>query len=800
MKLPKLTSCLRDIWLAVILSIFGIQAFSEPTSSESSFDSGSYEDSILVAQNFSAPPSSSQKPVGSASANVQPFPPFSPQSQKKPLALPNTMQAPLRPNPLPPYFGPPPPTAPSAPPGPPPVGSPQSPLAFHSHQLSYMQSDRVLGLLKSLGYATIEFAIGRGESIYQNIFTVMPNLQKYPLVIKLLDSSKTSLMQPALDGGRGSLVGNQLGGSYLHSSTTGAPEQRLLIVYEKKFPDQLNALLNLLRNEVDVPADQVVIECLVVEVRNTRSGSLGLEYGLEDTKVSTQIGSSGLISEFESRETGLADAKFNTVITEYVDNIPIYGSSRIAPLGFRAKLNASISRGDAKILSNPTILVLDGRQALIRIGKQLPVQQRTVTSTGLDRISYNYVNTGIVLNIRPKVSEDGSEVTMQTETIVSSYNLNPDAEADDPPPEIENKTIQSFVRVSDNTPFIIAGLIEKEDRNNNSGVPFLSNIPILGNLFKNEMEEGLDREVIIVLTPHIMDAKEKSFSYVIPKDSQTFDSFDNVLFRNAYRIRDEDLFDLSFATQSDFYRKILLELEQYKNDYPDTTENDSIFRYLEDKVPGEEVIVRRMIWEIVYKLKYHQHISDDHILLFESKEEKAFGNQFNTHLLSSLIQRIEDGSENSLVFNFAKHKDKLSGPFEHPRALIYLEKVLDPTNYIEQMSILNAEDESRNTMLLCPVVSPPGVRGASAIEILKGVLVLKRILSLNSSMPVTIEEFRVGRQIIFPTEQELKDKYHVIDYDAARFFYEVINYYPEFERAFNRDSALIMKRIKDARN
>ena len=80
MKLPKLTSYLPDISLAVILSIFGIQAFSEPTSSESSFDSGSYEDSILVAQNFSAPPSSSQKPVGSASANVQSFPPFSPQS------------------------------------------------------------------------------------------------------------------------------------------------------------------------------------------------------------------------------------------------------------------------------------------------------------------------------------------------------------------------------------------------------------------------------------------------------------------------------------------------------------------------------------------------------------------------------------------------------------------------------------------------------------------------------------------------------------------------------------------------
>lgn len=678
----------------------------------------------------------------------------------------------------------------------PPVGSPESPLAFQSYQLSYMQSDRVLGLLKSLGYASVEFTIGRGESIYQNVFTALPSLQKYPLVIKLLDSSKTSLMQPSLDGGRGSNTSNQLGGSYLHSSTTGAPEQRLLIVYEKKSPEQLNALLNLLRNEVDIPANQVVIECLVVEVRKTKSGSLGLEYGVEDTKVSTQYGSTGLTSEFESRETGLADAKFNNVVTGYIGTTPIYGSSRIAPLGFRAKLNASISQGDAKILSNPTILVLDGRQALIRIGKQLPIQQRTVTSTGLDRISYNYINTGIVLNIRPRVSEDGTEVTMQTETIVSSYNLNPDAKADDPPPEIENKTIQSFVRVADNTPFIIAGLIEKEDRENFTGIPFLSGIPIIGNLFKNKGEEGLDREVIIVLTPHIMDAEEKSFSYVIPKDSETFDSFDNILFRNAYRIRGDDLFDLSFVTKSVFYNNILAELKQFREDNPEIPKDDPLFSYLKEKVPGEAVIVRRMIWEIVHKSKYHQYISDDHILLFESKEEAEFGNKFKTHFLNFQLDRVKEGSENSLVFNFADHRSKSFGPFEHPRATIYKSSVTDSPDYIEQMSLLNAKDEERNTLLLCPKVAPPGVRGASAMEVLKGVLVLKRILSLNKTMPVTIDEFRVGRQIIFPTKQELEDKYHIIDYDVAQFFYEVINYYPEFERAFNRDTASIIFKMR----
>ena len=65
-------------------------------------------------------------------------------------------------------------------------------------------------------------------------------------------------------------------------------------------------------------------------------------------------------------------------------------------------------------------------------------------------------------------------------------------------------------------------------------------------------------------------------------------------------------------------------------------------------------------------------------------------------------------------------------------------------------------------------------------------------------MPVTINEFRVGRQIIFPTEQELKDKYHVVDYDAVRFFYDIINYYPEFEYAFNQDSQAILQEIRPA--
>jgi len=699
------------------------------------------------------------------------------------------------------------------------IGTTNSPYGFHSYRLSYMQSDRTLALLKALGYATVEYSVGRGESINESIFTTYQQSNKYPIVVKILDAAKTSIMQPAIDGGRNISGADRLSGTYLHQSTTGAPEQRLLIIYEKKVPEQLNGILNLLHTEIDIPASQIVIEALVVEINSNKAKELGLKYNLNNKNSNFSMTDGKLSSTFNSSQRdkfgwnpsrmsgqysgqGYDSSTYDSSLngTYYPKSIPLYGAyERIVPLGFEATLDAFISDGTAEVLTNPTILVLDGRQAMIRIGTQIPNETIQTTAYGTQK-SVRYIDTGIVLNVRPRISEDGAEVTMQTETIVSSAiydaseaSLKPE---DRSPPSIESKTVQSFVRVADNTPFIIGGLIDKKKSKGETGIPGLSKIPIIGNLFKSKANSATDREVIIVLTPHIIDSKEKSFSYVIPKDSETFDSFNNVLFRNAYRIRDDDLFDLSFATQSEYFKNILAELKDYKSRHPEIPDDAPLFSYLDQKVPGEEVIVRRMIWEIVHKAKYHEYIADDHILLFEEHNEAEYGNKFKTHLLDLLMGRLVDKPENSLVLNFADHKARSKGPFEHPRANISLGQVNDPANYVEQMSKLNAKDPNRHTLLLCPDIPPPGVRGANALEVLKGVLVLKRILALNSSMPVTINEFRVGRQIIFPTEQELKDKYHVVDYDAVRFFYDIINYYPEFENAFNQDSQAILQEIR----
>ncbi|SVB19467.1 uncharacterized protein METZ01_LOCUS172321, partial [marine metagenome] len=520
------------------------------------------------------------------------------------------------------------------------IGSPQSTLNFHTYKLSYMQSDRVLGLLKALGYATVEFYTENGESLDTYIYNSIQPIQDYPLIIKMIDAGKTSLMQPALDGGIGEGGANSLGGTYLHQQTTGAPEQRLFIVYEKAAPEQLHSLLQLMRNEIDVAASQMVIEALVVEINTAKAKELGFSYTQVDKRTtSSQLSTGKFSSTFRSNENSLFswDSSRDPIGTIWEDGnlYPSYGQwARTAPLGLSASISAFVEDGHAEILSNPSVLVLDGRQARIQVGQQVPTSNVSTTAAG-SYASVSYIQTGIVLNIRPRVSEDGSEITMQIETIVSSADTQSGSTETGAllAPEIENKQVQTFVRVADNTPFIVGGLISKKDDKDTTGIPILSDIPLLGNLFKKKTSKNNKREVIIVLTPHVINTNDKSFSYVIPKDSQSFDSFDNLLFRNAYRIRDDDLFDLSFATKSDYYLKILKDLKNFRDTHIELPEEEPVFGFLKDKVPGEEVIVRRMIWEIVHKSKYHEYITDDHFLVFESNEAAKFGNKFKTNLL-----------------------------------------------------------------------------------------------------------------------------------------------------------------------
>ena len=688
-------------------------------------------------------------------------------------------------------------------------------LSYQVYHLSYIQSDRALAMLKSLGYTTVEYAQQAGETVYDRIYAPVQNGEwRLPVVIKFIDATKTSLMDPSPSGyaqtqayGQtyGSTATTDLGGTFLHQMTSGEPQQRFLIVYNKNNPEPMEGLLNLLREKIDLPARQLVIEALVIEVNTDRLKELGLEMGASKNRFGTSFDEPNAQGERQPFTFTFGQNKTSTFTDAYGNVTSSIANAFADVFSFRTTLRAMIEDGDAEVLSSPSVLVLNGRQARIQIGQQVPVSKSVGTTTGY-AAGVEYIQTGIVLNLRPRVSEDGSEVTMQIETIVSAVNEALSIEKIGEgqvllAPRVDNRQVQSFVRVADNTPFIIGGLVQTDQRERTVGIPILSRIPILGLPFRRKTTDTIKKEVIVVLTPHVAPIDEKSFSYVIPKDSGMFDSFGNTLFRNAYRIRDDDVFDLRFVFDSEVFKDLLSSIRKKGEEDLGLRNQEPYASLLDGAVPGEEILVRRMLWELVFdksKTDFARHIDVKRLILMEDRPSAPDSSGFQITFLHNLMAAREREERNALVLAFdARPRGTLEHPFVPPKAEIrYEEMDLSPDGYIGSLMRANRRlpDGSPNrwTILLADV-RPRGVRGATALEVLQGVMVLKRVLALNKTLPLTIREFRVGRQIIFPTEEDLRKRFHIIDRDAAQFFYEAVQYYPEFEKAFSLETRRVIE-------
>ncbi len=402
-----------------------------------------------------------------------------------------------------------------------------------------------------------------------------------------------------------------IGGTYLHNTTAGEPQQRLLIAYDRNNPEPVSRLVSLLRDQIDRPARQIVIEALVIEVNTEKLSELGFDLTAVEGEFDASFadGFDGALQPFTLTFT---ESEFPT--SDYL----------------QVRLSSLVARGEAEILSSPSVLVLDGRQARIQIGQQVPVVKSTATNAGIIS-AVDYFPVGIVLNLRPRINEAGSEVTMQVETIVSSVSQTAGSGSSDVfvAPTIDNRQVQTFVRVADNTPFIIGGLISSDSRDIESRVPILSDIPIIGRAFKRKDQDQLKKEVIVVLTPHVIPLDEPDFNYLLPQDSDAFNSFGNLLFRSAYRVRADDVFDLGFIYDSEYFQNYRSTLQSELQRTVDIEARTSLQQALRS-VPGEEILVNRMIWEIVHETGFYNHVKTSNIILFNEDAAASDGSGFTT--------------------------------------------------------------------------------------------------------------------------------------------------------------------------
>jgi general secretion pathway protein D len=663
--------------------------------------------------------------------------------------------------------------------------------AFEVVRLGHIEAGQALDLLKALGYETMSLeqvaqgsTPGRSTTSRTSVSSraagaVTASQDKLPIIISVGNATKTSVMEAASTGrattsgtrpstgsARGGLSGGspQLGGTHLHSATAGAPEQRLLIMYDRNDPEPLERILNILQTQIDVAAKQIVIEALVVELNTSLLRDLGVEWSANQNDAS---------ASFE-RDSG-TDLPFTFLFSRdgFEDFVDIKG-----------KIEALAETGDAEVLSSPSVLVLNDRQARIQVGQQVPVVSST-TTVSTTRSSVEYFPVGIVLNLRPRISPDDAEVTMQIETIISSISETSPVDVGGSSqvafaPVVDNRTVETYVRVADGTPFIIGGLLSTEKRDRRVGIPLIGRFPLVGRLFSRESTQQDSREVIVVITPHIVPLNDRSFSYLIPKDSDLFNRFDTQLFRNAYRVRDDDVWDLRFIRESPAGARLVDRVAKAVESDLTLRRKEPFSSILNGRVAGEDVLVRRMIYEIVDRLKFQDDIDPTQVFLFRPPPPGRRGQRFEDAELTSVIAGALKSPEQTTILGYGQKTANTDVSFELPLADVR-DTSLTVADQETLLWDLNFGPENETLQGHSIVLS-----NGDDVRRLQQVLILKQVLELNQNLPLTLDAFRPGVQILFPTREDIRNRFHLIDQEVAQMFYETVFYYQASEHRFNQ--------------
>ncbi|WP_373080550.1 type II secretion system protein GspD [Zhongshania sp.] len=380
-------------------------------------------------------------------------------------------------------------------------------------RLSNNDLSTIASTLNLMGYGVVDL---RNPTATPNGFSCA----ELPLLV--IPSQSTGAMRASARVNGGSGGGNssgfgggsqQYGGAAAEISPLGYSDasemDRFLVYYHPSQEQAMKKLQWLVANKLDVASAQVYIETMVLEVREEDSEEFGFEYSKADNDKMFTLG--GLIPGGDTvdftRDT-IADAAT--------------GVSVFQPgLGKRYRLKALIDEGKAEVLSRPSVLAVSNRQATIQIVDiiQSPVLTSTLSQFGgLQVTGYNFepLLIGITLNLKPRVSADRRWLTLEIDATVDSEDDENNGQVFAPTASGErvllaekqgssSKKVRTFARIPDRTPIIIGGLVSKKVEERQGKLPLLNRIPGIGKLFTSRDDETQNREIIIVLTPYILD-------------------------------------------------------------------------------------------------------------------------------------------------------------------------------------------------------------------------------------------------------------------------------------------------------
>jgi type II secretory pathway component GspD/PulD (secretin) len=248
-------------------------------------------------------------------------------------------------------------------------------------------------------------------------------------------------------------------------------------------PDEIAKVEGVVK-AVDHAQPQVVLEAKIVEVNKDALKDLGVDWS---DQISLSYQESGRPVDIPNVATP----------TESLLNV---GAFERNPLSFTSIIKMLENQNKAKVLSNPRVTTMNEKEAEIFVGDRIPYTVTTV-SGGVATTDVRFEEPGIRLRITPTII-DGDFVVIKVEPEVSfifSFR-GPDNQY----PWVKKRHATAYVRVKNNQPFVLGGLLNQEDKKNLFKVPFIGNVPWLGNIFTYEKHTVTDTELIITITPTVV--------------------------------------------------------------------------------------------------------------------------------------------------------------------------------------------------------------------------------------------------------------------------------------------------------
>ncbi|CFR60100.1 type IV pilus secretin PilQ [Neisseria gonorrhoeae] len=348
-------------------------------------------------------------------------------------------------------------------------------------------------LAKDKAFLQAEKNIADLGALYsQNFQLKYKNVEEFRSILRL-DNADTTGNRNTLVSGRGSVLIDPA------TNTLIVTDTRSVIEKFRKLIDEL-----------DVPAQQVMIEARIVEAADGFSRDLGVKFGAtgrKKLKNETSAFGWGVNSGFGGGDKWEAQTKINLPVAAAANSISLVRA--ISSGALNLELSASESLSKTKTLANPRVLTQNRKEAKIESGYEIPFTVTTASGGG------NSTNTELKkavlgLTVTPNITPDGQ--------IIMTVKINKDSPAQCASGNntilcISTKSLNTQAMVENGGTLIVGGIYEENNGNTLTKVPLLGDIPVIGNLFKTRGKKTDRRELLIFITPRIIDTAGNSLRY-----------------------------------------------------------------------------------------------------------------------------------------------------------------------------------------------------------------------------------------------------------------------------------------------